>query len=90
MAGAAFWAWGEWVNRRWSRTLVGSGAGVSEAVVVPGYRNPGPRANAVNRWRVRAGVRSVAADRAPATREERRVSRRMSAAASAAPPGAPG
>ena len=31
----------------------------SHAVLVLGYRNPGPRANAINRFRVRAGVRSV-------------------------------
>lgn len=29
------------------------------AVVVLGYRNPGDRANAINRFRVRAGVRSI-------------------------------
>jgi hypothetical protein len=31
-------------------------------VVVLGYRNPRPTVNAVNRWRVRAGIRSVTAD----------------------------
>ncbi|MFB8025604.1 MULTISPECIES: YdcF family protein [unclassified Streptomyces] len=61
MAGAAVLAWGEWLNRRWSRALVGSSEGVSEAVVVLGYRNPQPTANAINRWRVRAGIRSLSA-----------------------------
>jgi hypothetical protein len=36
-------------------------------VVVLGYRNPQPTANFINRWRVRAGLRSVAADRARET-----------------------
>ncbi|MFF8959514.1 YdcF family protein [Streptomyces sp. NPDC014894] len=60
MAGAAILAWGEWMNWRWSRALVGSGTGGSEAVVVLGYRNPQPTANFINRWRVRAGIRSAA------------------------------
>ncbi|KAF0845557.1 DUF218 domain-containing protein [Nocardia caishijiensis] len=51
--------WGEWVNRRASRTDVHTDTGGSEAVVVLGYRNAGPRANAMNRWRVRAGLRSL-------------------------------
>ncbi|WP_431970557.1 YdcF family protein [Nocardia sp. bgisy134] len=51
--------WGEWANWRASRRLVGSVPGTSEAVVVLGYRNPGARANAMNRWRVRAGLRSI-------------------------------
>ncbi|MCP2315144.1 DUF218 domain-containing protein [Nocardia amikacinitolerans] len=51
--------WGEWRNWRASRRLVGSVAGTSEAVVVLGYRNAGARANAMNRWRVRAGLRSI-------------------------------
>ncbi|MEU8625580.1 YdcF family protein [Streptomyces sp. NPDC048669] len=68
MAGVAALAWGEWLNRRWSRALVGSSGGASEAVVVLGYRNPQPTANFINRWRVRAGVRSVAADNVRDTR----------------------
>ncbi|MER6473176.1 YdcF family protein [Streptomyces collinus] len=68
MAGVAALAWGEWLNRRWSRTLVGDRGGTSEAVVVLGYRNPRPTANLINRWRVRAGIRSVTADRAHDTR----------------------
>ncbi len=51
--------WGEWENWRASRRLVGSIAGASEAVVVLGYRNAGTRANIMNRWRVRAGLRSI-------------------------------
>jgi uncharacterized SAM-binding protein YcdF (DUF218 family) len=68
IAGAAALAWGELANRRWSRALVGSGGGASEAVVVLGFRNPQATANLVNRWRVRAGVRSVTADGARDTR----------------------
>ncbi|MFK0168537.1 YdcF family protein [Streptomyces sp. NPDC090306] len=52
-------AWGEWVNWRWSRALSGTGDGAVEAVVVLGFRNPQATANIVNRWRVRAGIRSV-------------------------------
>ncbi|WP_329290271.1 YdcF family protein [Streptomyces pseudovenezuelae] len=71
VAGAAALVWGEWLNRRWSRALVGDaeggdaeggdaeGAGVSSAVVVLGYRNSRATVNVVNRWRVRAGIRSV-------------------------------
>ncbi|MGW0778057.1 YdcF family protein [Streptomyces sp. NPDC002835] len=68
MAGAAVLAWGEWMNWRWSRALVGHSEGTAEAVVVLGFRNPGATANLVNRWRVRAGIRSVAADKARGTR----------------------
>ncbi|WP_123439501.1 YdcF family protein [Streptomyces sp. PanSC9] len=67
-AGAAVLAWGEWMNWRWSRALVGDREGTAEAVVVLGYRNPQKSANAVNRQRVRTGIRSVAADRVPSTR----------------------
>ncbi|MEV6766221.1 YdcF family protein [Streptomyces sp. NPDC051105] len=68
MAVAAALAWGEWLNWRWSRALVGNSAGASEAVVVLGYRNPQSTANFINRWRVRAGVRSVADGSARGTR----------------------
>ncbi|MFG3093479.1 YdcF family protein [Streptomyces sp. NPDC048202] len=68
VAVAAALAWGEWVNWRWSRIHAGSSEGASEAVVVLGYRNPRPTANFINRWRVRAGLRSVAADGARETR----------------------
>ncbi|MEV5850549.1 YdcF family protein [Streptomyces sp. NPDC051985] len=67
IAGAAALAWGEWLNWRWSRALVGSNRGASEAVVVLGYRNPQATANFINRWRVRAGIRSAAADGARGT-----------------------
>ncbi|MEU3602050.1 YdcF family protein [Streptomyces sp. NPDC006798] len=59
VAGVVVVGWGEWVNWRWSRALLGDCRSGSEAVVVLGYRNPGETANAINRWRVRAGVRSV-------------------------------
>ncbi|MFJ6086784.1 YdcF family protein [Streptomyces sp. NPDC092369] len=68
MAGVAAVAWGEWVNWRWSRALVGDSAGTSEAVVVLGFRNPQPTANFINRLRVRAGLRSVAAGSVRGTR----------------------
>ncbi|MEU1519069.1 YdcF family protein [Streptomyces sp. NPDC005811] len=67
-AGVAALAWGEWLNWRWSRTLVGNNDGASEAVVVLGYRNRQETANLINRWRVRAGIRSIAADRTHGTR----------------------
>ncbi|WP_194814679.1 YdcF family protein [Nocardia sp. XZ_19_385] len=51
--------WGEWANWRAARRGVGSARGDSEVVVVLGYRNSGARANAMNRWRVRAGLRSI-------------------------------
>ncbi|MFZ3562047.1 MULTISPECIES: YdcF family protein [unclassified Streptomyces] len=63
-AGTAVLVWSEWLNRCWSRTLVGCGSGgeVSEAVIVLGFRNPRSTANFINRWRVRAGLRSVSAE----------------------------
>lgn len=52
--------WGEAVNWRSSHHLVGTSDAGSEAVVVLGYRDRGSvRANAVNRWRVRAALRSI-------------------------------
>ncbi|MFF3484443.1 YdcF family protein [Streptomyces sp. NPDC002701] len=68
IAGAAALAWGEWLNWRWSRALIEGSGGTSEAVVVLGYRNPRPTPNSINRWRVRAGVRSVAPDNTRDTR----------------------
>ncbi len=59
MAGVAALAWGEWLNWRWSRILVGNREGASEAVIVLGFRNPQATANFINRWRVRVGIRSV-------------------------------
>ncbi|MFC6010669.1 YdcF family protein [Nocardia lasii] len=58
-AGLSVLLWGEWTNWRASRDGVGTGMPGSEAVVVLGYRDAGPRANAMNRWRVRAGLRSI-------------------------------
>ncbi|OAP25876.1 MULTISPECIES: YdcF family protein [Amycolatopsis] len=55
--------WAEWEHWRASRRGMGGRPGTSgtgEAVVVLGYRNGGSRANFVNRWRVRAAVRSQA------------------------------
>jgi len=62
-AGAALvvLAWGECEHWRSSHRRVDAHRAEtpgSEAVVVLGFRNRGDRANAVNRWRVRAGVRS--------------------------------
>ncbi|MFG3231568.1 YdcF family protein [Streptomyces antibioticus] len=67
-AGAAVLAWGEWLNRRWSRALVGNREGPVEAVVVLGFQNPEATANFINRWRVRAGIRSISADAAQGAR----------------------
>ncbi|SFQ55160.1 DUF218 domain-containing protein [Amycolatopsis arida] len=53
--------WGEVEHWRASRRRLGPAArpaGTREVVVVLGYRNRGRRINAVNRWRVRAGLRS--------------------------------
>ncbi|MFF2083056.1 YdcF family protein [Nocardia sp. NPDC058176] len=58
-AGIGVMLWGEWANWRASRRRVGNVPARSEAVVVLGYRNAGPDANAMNRWRVRAGLRSI-------------------------------
>ncbi|GAA4172697.1 YdcF family protein [Gryllotalpicola koreensis] len=57
----------EVLHWRASRSELGGGArgDGTEAVVVLGYRNRGGRANRVNRWRVRAGIRSFD----PAARE---------------------
>lgn len=52
--------WGEAVHWWAARRLVSTGRGGSEAVVVLGYRNRDTgRANVLNRWRVRAGLRSI-------------------------------
>ena len=54
-------AWAELVHQRASRRRLGTTGGqpgAPEAVVVLGYRNRGERANAMNRYRVRAGLRS--------------------------------
>jgi len=54
-------AWGEYLNWRASRRELGPGVPHtrSEAVVVLGFGNKGRRANLVNRYRVRAGIRSL-------------------------------
>lgn len=58
-------AWAEYVNWRSSWRMLGrtvpatDAAGRTEAVVVLGYGNIGERANVVNRYRVRAGIRSL-------------------------------
>jgi hypothetical protein len=54
--------WGEFEHWRASRRRMGTRpgrSGTGEAVVVLGYRNRGTRVNLVNRWRVRAGLRSA-------------------------------
>ena len=61
---AAFAAWAELVHWRSSWRMLGTagtagGAVTTEAVVVLGYGNHGDRANFVNRYRVRAGIRSI-------------------------------
>lgn len=60
-------AWAEYVHWRSSMRMLGTAApaddtaaaGRTEAVVVLGYGNSGERANFVNRYRVRAGIRSL-------------------------------
>lgn len=55
--------WGEWEHWRAAGRHLGTepgGRGTGEAVVVLGFRNRGSRANLINRWRVRAGLRSQA------------------------------
>jgi hypothetical protein len=60
VAGGLVVLWAEIVHSRASRALVGPDRGGSEAIVVLGYRNADPRrANWLNRWRVRAALRSV-------------------------------
>jgi hypothetical protein len=73
VVGVALFAWAEYVHWRASRRLLGddtaahddahdtAGTG-TEAVVVLGYRNRSRRANFVNRYRVRVGLRSLRAD----------------------------
>lgn len=58
--GAAFLLWGEIVSARASSRGVSEGrAGVRRAVLVLGFGNRTDRANAVNRYRVRAGLRTL-------------------------------
>lgn len=59
-AAIAVLAYGEATHWRASRRRLGSAPGQgTEAVVVLGYGNRGPRANRENRYRVRAGLRSI-------------------------------
>ncbi|MBS1898236.1 YdcF family protein [uncultured Microbacterium sp.] len=59
-AGAAFLLWGEVVSARASRRGLATGRpGARRTVLVLGYGNRGARANAVNRFRVRAGLRTL-------------------------------
>lgn len=59
-AALAFLLWGELVSERASaRGLEAGRGGARRVVLVLGYGNRGPRANAVNRFRVRAGLRTV-------------------------------
>lgn len=64
---ASVLAFGEVTHWRasWRRLGDGHSAGRAEAVVVLGYANRGRRANYLNRYRVRAGIRSID----PAARE---------------------
>lgn len=57
---AALWLWAEAVDRRSTARELGAAGDPNglEAVVVLGYGNRGRRANAVNRYRVRAALRS--------------------------------
>ncbi|MGW1737530.1 YdcF family protein [Nocardia sp. NPDC001965] len=59
VAGAVVLGWGEWVNWRSSRRCLGSATGPNEVIVVLGCRNVAPTVNALNRWRVRAALRSL-------------------------------
>jgi uncharacterized SAM-binding protein YcdF (DUF218 family) len=58
---AAAFAFGEITHLRSSRRRLGSGsgAGSDQIILVLGYRNRGTRANGLNRFRVRAGLRSI-------------------------------
>lgn len=59
IAGVAI-LWAEVVHWRASRSLTSPDRAGAEAIVVLGYRNPSSEnANALNRWRVRAGLRSI-------------------------------
>src|SRR5699024_7793241 len=59
---AAVAACGEIAHLRSSRWRLGAArtaAGRDQIIVVLGYRNPGRRANGLNRFRARAGLRSI-------------------------------
>ncbi|MDQ0644985.1 YdcF family protein [Microbacterium murale] len=58
---AALAVWAEVSHWRSSNRMLGTqaSAGTTDAVVVLGYRNRGANANMINRYRVRAGIRSL-------------------------------
>ncbi|WP_040164391.1 YdcF family protein [Microbacterium gorillae] len=58
-------AWAEWESWRASRTGYDAPApqGGRRVVIVLGYGNRGERANFINRWRVHAGLRTLAGER---------------------------
>jgi uncharacterized SAM-binding protein YcdF (DUF218 family) len=60
-ASALVLAWAEWVHWRASGRRLGTHpeAAGREAIVVLGFRNRGTRANYLNRYRVRAALRSI-------------------------------
>lgn len=65
---AAILAWGELEHWRSAQRELGAGpgpAGTGEAILVLGFRNRGRRANAINRWRVRAALRSCQPELGP-------------------------
>jgi uncharacterized SAM-binding protein YcdF (DUF218 family) len=55
----AVFAWGEWESCKISRLHTREVHGKTEVILVPGYRNPGQKPNVVNRWRVKAALRSI-------------------------------
>ncbi|MGN8025855.1 YdcF family protein [Microbacterium sp. 22242] len=60
VVGVGFLFWGEVVSARASARGVGPGrTGARRTVLVLGFGNRGDRANAVNRYRVRAGLRTL-------------------------------
>lgn len=62
-AGIGFLLWGELISERAStRGLEAGRAGARRTVLVLGFGNHGPRANAVNRYRVRVGLRTLRSD----------------------------
>jgi uncharacterized SAM-binding protein YcdF (DUF218 family) len=66
--GSGILLWGELAHFRASRDRMGTrpgGNGTGEAVVVLGFGNRGRRANFLNRWRVRAGLRSLQPELGP-------------------------
>lgn len=59
-------SWGQWEAWRATRQNLGAAQhGTRSVVVVLGFGNRGDRANLINRWRVRAGLRTLRAMPAP-------------------------